>query len=130
MILALAVVVVVGGAVYALVRARSDDPAAAAPDLYVSLCSAVAGLEAGNVDAAERLFTDRVHGPLHTLAAQTAAADRQAAARLLEAKQAVERSLPARSTELAGDLRSLAGRTRAALTVVGGTDVGPCGDRS
>ncbi len=56
--------------------------------LYQGLCQTHA--EATHPDAARRTFFDRIHQSLHELAAETAASDRAAAARLLEAKEAVE----------------------------------------
>lgn len=73
-------------------------------------------------DAAERsrrtarmVFFDRAHDPLHDIAAAAGEVDRSSAARLLEAKQAVEADLDRMAPELASDLRTLVVATRDAL---------------
>ena len=60
---------------------------------FQGLCDARTLAEAGDVQAAGDTFQSRAHAELHTLADRLAAADREAAARLLEAKQGVEASL-------------------------------------
>jgi hypothetical protein len=54
---------------------------------YLALCDARA---AGAPARARRIFFDRVHTPLHELAAEVGASDRDVAADLLEAKNEVE----------------------------------------
>ena len=86
------VVVVVGLA--AVVANRSGSGGSATSErTYRDLCSSLGAAEAGDVNDASKLFTDRVHGPLHALAAETAETDRAAAARPLESKNAVEAKL-------------------------------------
>lgn len=60
-------------------------------------CDAAAHARSGRLDDARRVFFDRVHDPLHALAAAVADHDRGAAAALLEAKETVERDLGGRS---------------------------------
>ena len=74
----------------ALARLAVDDPAAAADGFMID-----------------------VHGPLHTVARDLVASDRTAAARLLEAKGAVERGIdetPTNGAELSDRLAVLAER--------------------
>jgi len=67
-------------------------------------------------EAARTTFFDRAHDPLHDIAAAVEEVDRSSAARLLEAKQAVEADLEAMGTpELASDLGRLIAATRDAL---------------
>lgn len=95
-------VVVLGMTIFA-----EDDGAAGAssPGGDQGYVSAVTGLcEARRVASAEpeeavRLFQDRVHVPLHDIAAQVEEADRAAAAKLLEAKQEVEAEIEEGSLE-------------------------------
>lgn len=61
--------------------------------LAAGLCAAAAAARSGDQQAARRLFFDRAHQPIHQLAAATSEVDRAAAAKLLEAKQAVEDDL-------------------------------------
>jgi hypothetical protein len=57
---------------------------------YQGLCDARTLAEAGDVQSAADTFESRAHAELHTLADRLSASDRDAAARLLEAKQQVE----------------------------------------
>ena len=59
-------------------------------------------------------FFDRVHQPLHELAAEVAASDRAAAARLLEAKEAVEHDLAGEPSVLRAGWTGLVEATRRA----------------
>lgn len=92
--------------------------------LYQGLCQALA--QASQPDAAREIFFDRVHQPLHQLAADATDADRAVAAKLLEAKQAVERDLADAPQLLPGDLDRLAEATRWAIAATGGTTPVPC----
>ncbi len=86
------------------------------------LCRTEAAVRSGDVAGASRIFTDTVHGPLHDVANEAAASDRAAAARLLEAKQAVELGLersPADPATLGSQLARLSAATRAALLAAG-----------
>ena len=92
--------------------------------LYQGLCQARA--QARQPEAAREIFFDRVHQPLHQLAAEAADADRAVAAKLLEAKQAVERDLAEDPQLLPGDLEALAEATRRAIAATGGPTPQPC----
>lgn len=115
--LILAALVMVGCA-----PANSGDTAAsAAPvaDAAAALCTARRQAPADPL-AARRVFYERAHDHLHDLARQVQRTDRPAAARLLEAKQRVERDLDAGAIpqRLVGDLDRLLVATDAALTAV------------
>ncbi|MFP5319172.1 MAG: hypothetical protein ACLGI2_12890 [Acidimicrobiia bacterium] len=101
--------------------ASSDDPCVR---LYQGLCQARA--EASQPEAAREIFFDRVHQPLHQLAAEAAGADRAAAAKLLEAKQAVERDFADDPELLPGDLDRLTEATRRAIPTTGRPTPDPC----
>lgn len=87
-------------------------PVAVAPlvDAHAALCEGAA-----RPDAARRLFFDRAHDPLHTVAAALEDVDRARAAELLEAKERVESELGEAPAGLAADLRRLAGVYRDGL---------------
>lgn len=91
--------------------------------IYRDLCRIGASADAGRAAEAERGFTDEVHGPLHTLAADAQAMDRAAAGALLEAKQDVESAIEGRR-EL--DFAPLIEATRRATAVVDRRDPGAC----
>lgn len=57
---------------------------------YQGLCESRAAAEAGDVLGASAAFQSRAHAELHSLADRVSATDREAAARLLEAKQRLE----------------------------------------
>ena len=57
---------------------------------FQGLCQSRAAAEAGDVPGASGVFQSRAHAELHTLADRLSATDRDAAARLLEAKQRLE----------------------------------------
>ena len=57
---------------------------------FQGLCQSRAAAEAGDVLGASGVFQSRAHAELHSLADRLAGADREAAARLLEAKQRLE----------------------------------------
>jgi hypothetical protein len=82
-------------------------------------CAPLRGARAGGSRAAEAqaIFVDRAHDGLHELARDVAEVDRSAAARLLEAKQAVEAEIerPSGGTALAEHLEALIASTRRAL---------------
>ena len=89
------------------------------------LCDAVAEAAGGDAAAARAAFFDGAHQPLHELAAETAERDRAVAARLLEAKQAVEAALD----DTNGDLERAFDQLVAATTdALGAIDAGslPC----
>lgn len=68
-------------------------PISALTDAVAGICDARAAAEAGNVEDAETIFVNRAHQALHVIAAAVEDEDREQAARVLEAKQAVERLL-------------------------------------
>jgi hypothetical protein len=72
-------------------------------DAHTALCQAAA-----DPDAARRLFFDRAHEQLHTVARALEDVDRAQAAALLEAKEKVESELPNPPPALPDDLRRLA----------------------
>lgn len=98
---------------------------ASSPALIESLCAARDTATAGDADEARTIFVDQVHDELHQLAADTDDADRDAAARLLEAKQRVEADLTDR-TALADALEALAAATIDAIEANGDPRPDPC----
>ncbi|MFP3900990.1 MAG: hypothetical protein ACLFXM_09040 [Acidimicrobiia bacterium] len=116
--------------------ARSRAPAAASPGspsvevVASGLCDALAAAEAGDLAGARDMFD---HGPLHDLADAVIDIDRGVAARLLEAKEAVESDLADGGVaphRVAEDLRSLAAATGDALAVTGVPSPSPCDGES
>lgn len=83
---------------------------AALVDAHAALCEAAA-----EPDAARRLFFDRAHEQLHTVARALEDIDRALAAQLLQAKERVESELPNLPATLSDDLRRLAGVYRDGL---------------
>jgi hypothetical protein len=79
-------------------------------DAHAALCEAAAA-----PDAARRLFFDRAHEQLHTVARALEDVDRAQAAQLLQAKEKVESELPNPPPTLPDDLRRLAGVYRDGL---------------
>ncbi|HEX6236967.1 MAG TPA: hypothetical protein VFZ68_07220 [Acidimicrobiales bacterium] len=111
---------------------RSRAPAAASPgspsvDVVAGgLCEALTSADAGDLATARETFD---HGPLHDLADAAIGVDRAVAARLLEAKEAVESDLAddgAAAHRVAEDLRSLVVATGDALAVTGVPSPSPC----
>ena len=94
--------------------------------VHERLCRAMADAAAGDLGTARSAFQDRVHGPLHDVAAAAAEVDRSAAARLLEAKQQVEAALATNADSLAADLAALAPTVRAAVVATGQPAPSPC----
>ncbi len=72
-------------------------------DAHAALCEAAA-----SPDAARRLFFDRSHEQLHTVAKALEDVDRTQAAQLLQAKERVESELSNPPVSLPDDLRQLA----------------------
>jgi hypothetical protein len=81
---------------------------------------------ANNHRAARQMFYDRAHDRLHDLARLVQQTDRVRAARLLEAKERVERDLAVGATpeRLAGDLDRLLAAVKTALTTISITPPG------
>ncbi len=104
---------------------RAEDPSAPAAfggrfgQIYRGVCDAERELVAGDAVGARRSFDD-VHLGLHDLAAAAENRDRGAAARLLEAKQAVEASF----TD--DHLAQLAPTVGAAIVATGGNAPAEC----
>jgi hypothetical protein len=90
----------------------AGQPVAVAPlvDGHAGLCQAAA-----QPNAARRLFFDRSHEALHTVARALEDVDRAQAAELLQAKEKVESALPASPPNLPDDLRRLASVYREGL---------------
>ena len=85
-------------------------PVAPLVDAHAGLCQA-----ADQPDAARRLFFDRSHEPLHTVARGLEDVDRPLAGQLLQAKEKVESGLGAPGPSLPDDLARLADVYRASL---------------
>jgi hypothetical protein len=100
---------------------RSDGYRSAAS----GLCEASAGVDDGDIEGAESRFYDTVHQPLHDLAAEVSEVDRVIAARLLEAKEAVESRFDTDPAGLGEALRSLESAVDESLTAIG-HDLLPC----
>jgi len=79
-------------------------------DAHAALCQA-----ADQPDAARRLFYDRSHEALHTVARGLSDVDRAQAAELLQAKEKVESELPDPPATLRADLLALADAYRRGL---------------
>lgn len=101
-----------------------SDAEVAYGEMVASLCDAQDAAATGDFESARTIFLDDVHARLHVLADRLSD-DRAIAARLLEAKQAVEADLdddevggagvPASTEALARDLGELAAATTAGL---------------
>ncbi len=103
---------------------NAASPARPYDSLYQGLC--VARARATQPAAARTAFFDRAHQPIHELAAAAAREDRAAAARLLEAKQVVERDLAGDASGLAGDLDRLLTTAGRAIVATGQPPPRPC----
>ena len=101
-------------------RAETTTSTVAAADPTIApLCAVLNAAVAGEVDVAKTTFD---HGPLHTLADTVTEIDRGVAARLLEAKEAVESDLAAPTPDgaaLVDDLEALIAATEDALVATG-----------
>lgn len=113
-------------AISAVTRSQPDlsRPSAAAPFTLTreSVCRAADAARSGNPPEIPAMFFDR----LQELAGAVREVDRNATARLLEAKGRVESDLENGSSELAEDLDNLAVITGQAMAAVGGRDPGTC----
>ncbi|MGH8872993.1 MAG: hypothetical protein ACRDWS_13585 [Acidimicrobiia bacterium] len=89
------------------------------------LCEASSKAEMGDVDGAGEEFYDTAHQPLHDLAAEVTEVDRGIAARLLEAKEAVESGLDTRQSGLGEYFQALVAAADEALTATGHNPM-PC----
>ena len=95
--------------------------------VYAALCDAETAFNANDPGRGRRVFLDRVHQSVHELAAATEERDRAAAARLLEAKQAVEAGLGNEpDARLASNLGRLRRAALAAIEVLGIDAPPPC----
>ncbi len=104
----------------------ADAPGGRYGRAYAGLCNTSSAARSGDVGAARDAFFDQAHQPLHELAAETAARDRAASARLLEAKEAVEAGLSQASATLASELDGLVAAAGAAIGAVGEARPPPC----
>ena len=90
---------------------------------FQGLCEARTAAEAGDVPGASTIFQSRTHSELHSLADRLSTTDRDAAARLLEAKQRVEDAFAdpttASPTAVAGLISSLKGEVASAAEPLG-----------
>lgn len=118
-----AVLVVLSSVTACSGRSTQGDPY---PLAAKGLCAAAASAVAGDVAGAESHFYDTAHQPLHDLAAEVSEIDRVLAARLLEAKEAVESGLEEDQVEMGDAFRSLIGAVNESLTAAG-HDPTPCG---
>ncbi|MBW3548955.1 MAG: hypothetical protein KY452_12610 [Actinobacteria bacterium] len=91
---------------------------------YEALCQASEAARQGDAEAAERVFFDRAHQPLHQLAAEVSDIDRTVAARLHEAKAATEAGL--NGDDNAEALARLTDATRASLEAIDHPTPPPC----
>jgi len=89
----------------------------------VTLCEAALRAE-NDKRAAEDLFMDRAHDPLHEIADAVSESDREVAARLLEGKNLVELRFEVTTGRLQDDIEELARQTDAVLETL---DVEPVG---
>lgn len=95
---------------------------------FAQLCGVVDAARTGDLVEVRSAFDD---GPLHTLAQATVDVDRAVAARLLEAKEAVEADLsePTTSTaQVTEDLQTLIAATAAARQATGDPTRSTCED--
>lgn len=113
------VFVVVGGLILRSLRGTSEDTA----PVLDATCRVLALADRGEVRAAEDLFLDRVHEPIHDLARRASeAGHRSEAARLLEAKNAIESSATGPTSAAAEQLVTA---TRSTLRTLG-EPASPC----
>lgn len=109
------ILLVVAGA---LALVTGDDGGDAQDPAVAAVCRVAELASAGDPVEAHRVLLNDAHGPLHTLAEEAADdGDRAAAARLLEAKEAIE-SAPEGATETNAD--ALVAATVAATRAAGG----------
>lgn len=95
----------------------STNSSASSDPTFVQLCDVLASARSGSLESVHTSFDD---GPLHTLANAAIDVDRGVAARLLEAKEAVESGLtdPAMTAaRIAVDLERLADAAREAYAI-------------
>jgi hypothetical protein len=95
--LVVAVLTVTGCADSATTRSPSPESAHRSQHeaVHAQLCQVAASAVAGDQSGTRGRFFDRIHQPLHDLAADVAAVDRSVAAELHHAKQAAEAELRA-----------------------------------
>ena len=93
---------------------------------FAGLCDVLDAVRSGDLATARSTFD---HGPLHELADTVIDIDRSVAARLLEAKEAVEADLADDQIavdQIAADLLTLTNATRTAYTAAGQPTPAPC----
>lgn len=126
LVLGLIAVVVVAVVVAAVWSGESpeDEQGSTAPSgerTLSGLCASVDAANDGQLARAHGIFLGRAHTGLHDIAARLADGNqRRAAARLLEAKNAVEVFLPQRSETAPADLRRLLQATTHGLAALRG----------
>ncbi|MGH9027630.1 MAG: hypothetical protein ACRDWD_16165 [Acidimicrobiia bacterium] len=128
----LAPLLVLSGAFYAAAcgSGGGGDDGAHAPGsyerMYEALCNVETESRSGDLQAGRAEFFDNAHQDLHELAAEAAHSDRAAAARLLDAKQAVEGGLDTMSSGLPRDVADLIAAAGNAILAVGDPEPTPC----
>jgi len=118
----IAVVALVSSTTACRGESNPDDPYLLAAS---GLCEASMRADMGDLDGAGVEFYDTAHQPLHDLAAEVSDVDRAVAARLLEAKEAVEYGLDGDQSELGDAFQSLVSAADQALSATGHSPM-PC----
>lgn len=119
--LAVVAVLVVGGGL--VLRSLASTSSGDTAPVLDATCRVLALADRGEVEAAEDVFLDQVHEPIHDLARRASEADhRSEAARLLEAKNAIESSATGPTSAAA---QQLVAATRSTLRTLG-EPASPC----
>ena len=128
LVIALLLALTLGGGAFVLNSVKGEGEGDPYHRAHAAVCTARQSAARGDrIGARDRFFAE-AHQQLHELAATTARTDRPAAARLLEAKEAVETALEHASPTIPQDLGRLADTMRAALTATGREAPAPCGE--
>lgn len=109
---------------------ESSTTVAASNRSFAQLCAALDAARVSDLDGVRATFD---HGPLHELADKAIDVDRSVAARLLEAKEAVESDLAQpdiTAAEVASDLDALTASTAAAYAAIGEPVPSTCDEES
>ena len=122
--------VLIGSITAAAVWSDTDDRAATPrtprAQVLAGVCASADAADNHELRQANGLFLSRAHTGLHEVAADLQDVDRRLAARLLEAKNRVEVSLPSRADSAAGDLRTLVRLTATGIGTLDGTPPPTC----
>lgn len=95
--------------------------------MFAGLCASSAAADDGELPRAHSLFLGRAHSDLHLLAQVLADGDRRSlSARLLEAKNEVEASLPTRDPKAPAELRNLISVTARGIAATDDTAAPTC----